>query len=70
MRESAVYYPKILRGMIEICAEMGVGRETVLEWVDQGAPIAVEWKGRKPTYTSEAMALMLWRLSRSRPEEI
>lgn len=59
------YAPSILRNMVEICAAMGVGRETVMKWIEQGAPIAVEYIGRKPSYSCEAVALQKWRFARS-----
>lgn len=65
MKDGIAYAPLILRSLIEICAAMGVGRETVLKWVDQGAPIAVEWQGSKPSYSCEAYALQAWRLKNS-----
>lgn len=61
-----IYVPRVLRGMTEICAEMGVGREKVLDWVSQGAPIICEMSGQRPTYTCETMELLRWRLAKSR----
>lgn len=61
MEETPVYAPRILRNLLEICVVMGVGRETILRWVDEGAPIAVEYQGKKPRYSCEAGALQAWR---------
>ena len=58
---SVVYSPRILRNLIEICAEMGVGRETILDWISRGAPIVCEFEGKKPRYSCEAAALQAWR---------
>lgn len=55
------YQPRILKNLTEICAEMGVGVETVKKWIDQGAPIAVEYQGAKPRYSAEACELQAWR---------
>ena len=57
------YTPKILKNMVEICEEMGVGPKTVKKWVEKGAPIAVEGEGRKRKYSSETVRLMMWRES-------
>lgn len=56
-----MYTPKILRNMNEICAEMGVGKETVRAWIDQGAPICVEGSDARPRYSAEAAELQAWR---------
>lgn len=53
-----------LRSMCEICACMGVGKETVQEWISQGAPIAVERQGRSVRYSAEAVSLQRWRVER------
>lgn len=55
------YTPKILRNMTEICAEMGVGQETVRRWAESGAPIAVESDGKKTRYSVETAVLQAWR---------
>lgn len=56
--------PVFLRSMLEICACMGVGKETVQEWISLGAPIAVERQGRSVRYSAEAVALQNWRVGR------
>lgn len=58
------YMPLVLRNMEEICEVMGVGRETVRKWAEQGAPIAVEGEERRKRYSAEAMALQDWRTYR------
>ncbi len=63
---SPVYAPRILRSLTEICAEMGVGQETVRRWVDEGAPIVVENEGTRSRYSTEVAALQGWRLEASR----
>lgn len=55
------YQPKILKNLMEICVEMGVGPETVKDWAAQGAPIAVEASGAKTRYSAEAAQLQIWR---------
>ena len=60
------YMPKILKTMTEICAEMGVGKETVREWLEMGAPIVVEQDGARVRYSAELAALHEWRLEQSR----
>lgn len=61
-RESAqvAYVPKILRNMAEICKEMGVGRNMVRKWVNEGAPIVTYGRCGKKRYLSEAMMLYQW----------
>ena len=59
------YSPKILKSMMEICVEMGVGTETVKSWIDQGAPIAAEGEGARARYSCEAAQLQAWRLAQS-----
>lgn len=56
-----MYSPKILKNMIEICAELGVGKDTVRQWIDMGAPICVEGSESKPRYSAEARELQEWR---------
>ncbi|MBD5608522.1 MAG: MerR family transcriptional regulator [Desulfovibrio sp.] len=58
--------PVILRSLMEICVQMGVGPETVRRWRDEGAPIALEGSGGKTRYSCEAAELQAWRLKRSR----
>lgn len=56
------YHPLVLKNLVEITAYFGVGKETVLKWVDQGAPVAVEKAGGgSPRYSAEAAALQEWR---------
>lgn len=62
----AGYTPKVLKNLVEICAEMGVGRETVMKWIDLGAPIAVEYIGKSPRYSCEARELQAWRIKNAR----
>lgn len=57
--------PRVMRSMNEITAVMGVGRETVLEWISRGAPVAVEMSGGKKVYSAEAGALQRWRVEMS-----
>lgn len=60
------YMPRILKNLTEICAEMGVGKDTVKEWIDMGAPIVVEQEGGRARYSAELAALHEWRLEQSR----
>lgn len=60
------YTPVLLKNMVEIMAAFNIGRETLLEWVDAGAPICVERDGRQPKYSCELAALQAWRLERSK----
>lgn len=46
-----------------------VREETVLEWADDGAPIAVEGSGFKRRYSANYYDLQNWRVSRSKTEE-
>ena len=66
MENNAIYNPRILKSLIEICAEMGVGKETVREWIDQGAPIIVEQDGCRTRYSAALAALHSWRLAQAR----
>lgn len=61
--------PRILRSLQEICVVMGVGRNMALDWISQGAPIAVEGEGKSAAYSAEAGELQRWRLARSRAGE-
>lgn len=63
-----VYNPQVLRSMTEICAYFNVGRETVQEWMQEGAPIVLEYQGRLQRYSCEVMALQNWRLEKCRRE--
>lgn len=70
-----VVTPLHLRGLKEIQKQFGVGRETVLRWVEAGAPIAVEVTGgsgkeERRSYSAEYNALQEWRVTqRSGGEE-
>lgn len=68
MKMSA-YTPKILKNLVEICAEMGVGKETVRQWIDAGAPIVVEREGNRTRYSAELVALQAWRLEYSKKSQ-
>lgn len=57
---------KVLGSLEEICEFMRASRETVRGWVENGAPIAVEQKGKRPRYRAEAGALWDWLLARRR----
>lgn len=57
------YTPVILRSMREICERMGVGKAVVRRWVTEGAPIAVEGRGRRLRYSAELLMLQTWRIS-------
>lgn len=55
------YGPVILKNLSEICVHFGVGRETVLNWLSLGAPIAAEGEGSRKRYSCEAGRLQAWR---------
>ena len=55
------YIPTPLTSMAEICRTLKVGSDTVHEWVEAGAPIAVEGEGAKRRYSAELARLMVWR---------
>lgn len=61
-----VYNPRILKSLVEICAEMGVGKETIQAWISLGAPIAVEHEGGRTRYSAELAALHVWRVAMSK----
>ena len=63
--DKSVYNPRIMRNLVEICAEMGVGKETVKAWIDQGAPIVIEKDGNRTRYSAELVALQNWRIRQS-----
>lgn len=58
--------PFILRNMQEICYVMGVSRNRVLDWIEAGAPIAVESEkgdsSGRTRYSADAAALQAWRV--------
>ena len=64
--QNITYNPIILNSIVEIMATFNIGRETVLRWVDEGAPICVETSGGHPRYSCEKTELQKWRLMRSR----
>lgn len=64
MPKDPVLHPVFMRSLLEICAVMGVGKETVYEWISQGAPIAVERSGKTVRYSAEAVSLQAWRTGR------
>lgn len=55
------YSAVILKNLGEICVHFGVGRETVLNWLSLGAPIAVEGSGSRKRYSCDAARLQGWR---------
>lgn len=55
------YNSVILKNLNEICVHFGVGRETVLNWLSLGAPIAAEGNGSRKRYSCEARSLQAWR---------
>ncbi len=63
---TVVYTPKILRTLIDICSEFGVGEDQVKNWVSLGAPIVAEGKGPKMRYSAEVGKLQAWRESRQK----
>ena len=64
MNGKAIVQPVFLKSLAEICVVMGVGKETVQEWISLGAPIAVEKRGKSVRYSAEAVSLQSWRASR------
>lgn len=48
------------RTMSDICAKMGVGSNTVREWVRLGAPILVKGKGKRKRYSASSEKLQEW----------
>lgn len=56
--------PMPLNSMTDIRKAFKVGRSTVIEWVNQGAPIAVETDpiSQKIRYSAEYNALQSWRV--------
>lgn len=59
--ERPILQPVFLKSLLEICAYMGVGKETVQQWIDRGAPIAIEYRGKQKQYSAEAVSLQYWR---------
>ena len=60
------YIPVPLNSMTEIRKHLNVGEVRVKEWVDAGAPIAVEGDGANARYSSELAALLTWRAEYSK----
>ena len=52
-----------------IASVFKVGRKTVEEWFNEGAPIAVEGEGFNKRYSANYHALQRWRVNRSKTEE-
>lgn len=52
-----------------IASVFRVGRETVEEWFNEGAPIAVEGEGFNRRYSANYHALQNWRVNRFKIEE-
>lgn len=60
--DQPTYTPVVLKSLAEICKAFGVGTSRVREWVQAGAPIAVEqdaW-GSPVRYRCELYRLYLW----------
>lgn len=55
------YVPTMLNGMDEICDRLKVGKDTVRQWIEEGAPIIVEDCGKKKRYCAELAELHAWR---------
>ena len=62
MAGDALYRPALLNSMAAICKTFVVGQTKVREWVEAGAPIAVEHDagGAPVRYRCEVMRLYLW----------
>lgn len=62
MERQSAYVPVVLKSMTEICKTFGVGQPKVREWVQAGAPIAVEYDGwgSPVRYRCELYRLYLW----------
>lgn len=69
MNENISYQPHVLRTLNEITAYFKVGKETVYNWIDHGAPICVEERNGLYRYSCEAAMLQAWRLEQSRKRE-
>lgn len=57
------YAPCIKTGLQNIADAMGVCRDTVRKWANQGAPIVVEGEGKNLFYMTEIAALWSWKLA-------
>lgn len=55
------YVPTPLRSLEEICRALGVGSKQVKDWVEEGAPIAIEGEGARTRYSAELARLQIWR---------
>lgn len=64
MPDDLSYKPLVLRSLTEITAYFKVGRQTVYQWIDMGAPIAQEESRGHVRYSCEAAALQKWRLEK------
>lgn len=60
-----------LHSLKDICKIFKVGRNTVLKWIGQGAPIAVEadLETGKFRYSAEYNTLQSWRVSKGKGYE-
>ena len=54
--------PENFRSLIVICRTYGVGRETVYDWIEQGAPISVSGAGKRLRYSAGITDLREWLL--------
>lgn len=63
---TVAYVPTPLRSLREICESLGVGEKTVKNWIERGAPIAVEGEGPTTRYSAELAGLLAWRTAGSR----
>lgn len=64
------YMPAFLTSTKAICKAFRVGTPRVHQWVQQGAPIAVDRdaRGIPVRYYAEAMRLYLWLEARGKPD--
>ena len=60
------YIPVPLNSMADIRKHLSVGESRVKEWVDAGAPIAVDEDNANARYSSELAALLTWRAEYSK----
>lgn len=66
MKDTIVYQPCVLPSMQKICEVLGVSRQRVRNWIQAGAPIAVEGDGNRALYSAELAELQAWRKNRFR----
>jgi len=67
--QQPAYVPVILTSLDDIAKQFAVSKNTVKDWVKDGAPIVVNGNERNRRYTTELADLYIWFKSRNLENE-